>query len=66
MQLPFLGEISLSTNIRVQSDRGRPVVLSHPDSLQAQAFVEVAKNLAAQISIRNMAGEDKQEIKVSF
>ena len=66
MQLPFLGEISLSTNIRVQSDRGRPVVLSHPDSLQAQAFVEVAKNLAAQISIRNMAGEDRQEIKVSF
>jgi len=42
------------------------VVLSHPDSLQAQAFVEVAKNLAAQISIRNMAEEDKQEIKVSF
>ena len=66
MQLPFLGEISLSTNIRVQSDRGRPVVLSHPGSLQAQAFVEVAENLAAQISIRNMAGEDKQEIKVSF
>jgi len=47
-------------------DRGRPVVLSHPNSLQAQAFIEVAKNLAAQISIRNMAGEEKQEIKISF
>ncbi|MFQ5930485.1 MAG: Mrp/NBP35 family ATP-binding protein [Acidobacteriota bacterium] len=65
-QLPFLGEISLSTKIRVQSDLGRPVVLSDPGSLQAQAFVEVAENLAAQISIRNMAGEGKQEIKVSF
>ena len=60
MQLPFLGEIPLSTKIRVQSDRGSPVVLSDPGSSQAQAFVEVAENLAAQISIRNMAGEGKQ------
>jgi len=56
----------LQTSPPSWSDRGRPVVLSHPNSLQAQAFIEVAKNLAAQISIRNMAGEDKQEIKISF
>jgi ATP-binding protein involved in chromosome partitioning len=66
MNLPFLGEIPLSTNIRECSDRGKPVVLSDPESEQAKAFVRVAENLAAQISIRNMSGAFEQDIKVSF
>ncbi|MEE8462180.1 MAG: Mrp/NBP35 family ATP-binding protein [Acidobacteriota bacterium] len=64
--LPFLGEIPLSTNIRVHSDQGKPVVLADPESEQAKAFLQVAENTAAQISIRNMAGDFKQDIKVSF
>ncbi len=66
MQLPFLGDIPLSTRIRIRSDEGKPVVLSDPDSSYSTAFIKVAENLAAQISIRNMAGELQQEIKVSF
>jgi ATP-binding protein involved in chromosome partitioning len=49
---PFLGEIPLSADIRLQSDAGRPIVDSAPDSPSAQAFLTVAKNLAAQVSIR--------------
>ncbi len=64
--LPFLGEIPLSTNIRVHSDQGKPVVLADPESEQAKAFLQVAENTAAQISIRNMAGDFEQDIKVSF
>ena len=64
--LPFLGEIPLSTNIRVHSDQGKPVVLADPESEQAKAFLQVAENTAAQISIRNMAGDFGQDIKVSF
>ena len=64
--LPFLGEIPLSTNIRVHSDQGKPVVLAEPESEQAKAFLQVAENTAAQISIRAMAGELEQDIKVSF
>ncbi len=64
--LPFLGEIPLSTNIRVYSDQGKPVVLADPESEQAKAFLQVAENTAAQISIRNMAGDFEQDIKVSF
>ncbi len=64
--LPFLGEIPLSTNIRVHSDQGKPVVLADPESEQAKAFLQVAENTAAQISIRNMSGELEQDIKVSF
>ena len=66
MQLPFLGEIPLSTSIRTHSDQGTPVVLAEPDSEQAKAFIQVAENLAAQISIQNMSGELQQEIQVSF
>jgi ATP-binding protein involved in chromosome partitioning len=66
MGLPFLGEIPLSTNIRVHSDQGKPVVLADPESEQAKAFLQVAENTAAQISIRNMSGDLEQDIKVSF
>ena len=66
MQLPFLGEIPLSTSIRTHSDQGTPVVLAEPDSEQAKAFIQIAENLAAQISIQNMSGEAQQDIKVSF
>ncbi|MDA2928228.1 Mrp/NBP35 family ATP-binding protein [Acidobacteria bacterium AH-259-G07] len=65
-QLPFLGDIPLSTDIRKHSDQGKPVVLADPESERAKAFVRVAENLAAQISIHNMSGELGQDIKVSF
>ncbi|MFQ5929407.1 MAG: iron-sulfur cluster carrier protein ApbC [Acidobacteriota bacterium] len=65
-RLPFLGDIPLSTDIRKRSDQGRPVVLADPESEQAKAFVRVAENLAAQISIHNMSAELSQDIKVSF
>jgi len=50
-EVPFLGEIPLSTDIRESSDSGTPVVALKPDSAQAQAFIEIAKALAAQVSI---------------
>jgi len=64
--IPFLGEIPLATEIRRQSDEGVPIVLSNPESEQARAFVAVAENLAAQISIRNMSEEMEPDIQVSF
>lgn len=66
MQLPFLGAIPLATSIRTFSDQGKPVVLADPDSEQAKAFIRIAENLAAQISIQNMSGEVQQDIQISF
>lgn len=54
--LPFLGEIPLSTDIRTSSDGGCPIVESMPDSPSARAFVRVAENLAAGVSILNLGG----------
>ncbi|KAG7232992.1 hypothetical protein INR49_007879 [Caranx melampygus] len=38
----FLGDIPLHLNIREMSDRGRPVVVSSPDSPEAEAYRKVA------------------------
>jgi ATP-binding protein involved in chromosome partitioning len=49
--VPFLGEIPLSPDIREASDNGTPVVALKPESPQAIAFGEIARALAAQVSI---------------
>jgi ATP-binding protein involved in chromosome partitioning len=44
--VPFLGEVPLEAAIRENSDNGKPVVASMPDSLQAEAFVKIARRVA--------------------
>jgi len=44
-EIPFLGDIPLSVDIRVQSDRGKPVCFVSPDSDSAKAFTSIAENL---------------------
>jgi len=43
--LPFLGEVPLDLSIREASDGGMPIVVEKPDSPQAQAFRNIARNL---------------------
>jgi ATP-binding protein involved in chromosome partitioning len=64
--VPYLGGIPLATNIRQTSDSGLPIVIADPDSASAQAFQTIARNLAAQISIRNIADEERQLVKITF
>jgi ATP-binding protein involved in chromosome partitioning len=52
LDIPFLGEIPLETKVREGGDAGQPVTFSAPDHPVSQAFREVAKQLAAQISIK--------------
>ena len=54
MGVPFLGEIPLTIATRISGDVGHPIVLSDPESEQARTIREVARQLAAQISIANM------------
>jgi ATP-binding protein involved in chromosome partitioning len=64
--IPFLGQIPLATPVRESGDAGRPIVLSRPESPAAKAFTAAAEKLAAQVSIRAMAGEAGAAIKVTF
>ncbi len=49
--IPFLGRIPLSANVREGGDYGRPVVVHDPESAAGQAFAQLAKITAARISV---------------
>jgi ATP-binding protein involved in chromosome partitioning len=53
----FLGELPLDVAIREGGDSGEPVVASQPDSAIAQAFIELAEQVAARCSVLQYAGE---------
>jgi ATP-binding protein involved in chromosome partitioning len=54
LSVPFLGEVPIDTRVRSGGDEGRPIVSLAPDAPAAQAFVDVAGKVAAQISIQAM------------
>jgi ATP-binding protein involved in chromosome partitioning len=58
--VPFLGAVPLGLEVREGGDRGVPVVVGQPDSVQAQAFRHVAEEVARQVSIEAM----KPELKI--
>ncbi len=51
--VPFLGEIPIYTVIRVAGDTGRPVAVEKGSTPQGSIIGAIARNMAAQISIRN-------------
>jgi ATP-binding protein involved in chromosome partitioning len=57
--VPFLGELPIQTSVREGGDAGKPTVVSDPHSPAAAAFREIAQNTAQQVSIRNLAPQDK-------
>ena len=65
-EFPVLSKVPLATTVRETSDGGRPIVLEDPESPAAIAFTEAAKNLAAQISIRNIKAEVDDLVKINF
>jgi ATP-binding protein involved in chromosome partitioning len=55
--VPLLGQIPLGLDVREGGDNGVPVVVSHPDSPQAQSFRRVAEEVARRVSIEAMKPE---------
>jgi ATP-binding protein involved in chromosome partitioning len=56
LSVPFLGEIPLDPALAVAGDSGRPVVADEslsPETPSVKAFLEIAGNLARQVSIVN-------------
>lgn len=49
--IPFLGRVPLSANVREGGDYGRPVVIHDPESPAGKAFTELARAAAARISV---------------
>lgn len=66
INVPFLGEVPIGTNIRVSGDKGIPLGISEPDSIQAKVFSEIASKLAQQVAIRNSDGVASKPVEILF
>jgi len=64
--VPFLGEIPIYTPIRVGGDIGRPIVVLEPGAEQSQIIRKIARNMAAQVSIRQFEGASRPEIEIQL
>lgn len=53
-RLPFLGGIPLDPDVCQSGENGRPQVLSHPESESARALRGIARQVAAQVSLKNI------------
>lgn len=53
--LPLLGCVPLEMPVREGGDQGRPIVLADPDAPAAKALTEIAKQMAAKVSIAALA-----------
>ncbi|MCU0242113.1 MAG: Mrp/NBP35 family ATP-binding protein [Vicinamibacteria bacterium] len=51
MQIPFLGEIPMEPDVRQGGDAGQPIVHAHPEAPAARALLQVARNVAARLSV---------------
>jgi ATP-binding protein involved in chromosome partitioning len=61
--VPFLGQIPMDPAVREGGDQGTPIVVTHPDSPVAKAFVKLAAELAeANSDGEGSLGEVKIEI----
>lgn len=54
LKVPLLAQLPLVQSIREAADAGRPAVMQE-NTLQAQAFMALAQNVAQQVAIRNAA-----------
>ncbi len=44
-KIPFLGEIPIDKNLRIQSDNGIPAIIDNPDGEISKKFIKIADNL---------------------
>jgi ATP-binding protein involved in chromosome partitioning len=47
----FIGTIPIDPFVPESGDKGNPIIISHPDSVAAQAMLAVAKDIAAKVSV---------------
>jgi len=62
INVPFLGGIPINPQIREGGDKGIPIVFDIPDSNEADIIMDISRNLAEQVNIRNLNAPGKVEI----
>jgi ATP-binding protein involved in chromosome partitioning len=62
--VPFIGSLPLDPQVRESGDAGVPIVVAHPESAVAKAFIEITEDLAAKISVRALGGAQDVSIEM--
>ena len=62
LKVPFLGRLPLDQRVREGGDVGAPIVAVEPESEIAEAFRDIARQLAAQVSMQKM--KTSPELKI--
>ena len=60
----FLGKIPIDQNVRIGGDSGRPIVVTHPDSVVAKSLTGIAQKVAAQVSVAALSTRNEMPINI--
>jgi ATP-binding protein involved in chromosome partitioning len=64
LNVPFLGRVPMTADVREGGDNGRPVVIYSPESPSAKALYEVAQAVAARASVLMLQSDDVIPINI--
>lgn len=62
----YLGTVPLDANVRVGGDQGEPVVVTYPDSAAAQALRQIARDVAARVSVTTLSSQSSSFIPIEM
>jgi len=62
--VPFLGSVPLDPAVRISGDMGRPVVINDPEGPTAKTIAEIARQVAARVSVLNFTANKVVPISV--
>ena len=62
--VPFLGSVPLDPSVRISGDMGKPVVVNDPTSPTSKAIAEIAKQVAARVSVVNFTANNVVPISI--
>lgn len=65
LSVPLLGSIPINQETREGGDKGKPIVFNKPDSEQSKKFLEISRNMAAEIS-KNNYSSTSPKIEISL
>lgn len=65
-QTEFLGSIPMDANVRVGGDSGQPIVIAYPESEAAEALNDVARKVAARVSVLTLQKQAEGVIPIQM
>jgi ATP-binding protein involved in chromosome partitioning len=64
LDVPFLGEVPLDATIRANSDEGRPIVATLPETAHASAFLDIARRVADTLAVGAPGAKPAPRIRI--